>query len=79
MGRSPAKMEDPMHSLTPAAARLAARLAPALLGLVLLTGLAACGADGPPEPPSRHAAQGTTAPSGVSISGEGRFGAQTRL
>ena len=70
---------QPPHIRLPRRRTPRARLVPALLGLSLLTGLAACGVDGPPEPPSRNAAQGATAPSGVSISGEGRFGAQTRL
>lgn len=48
---------------------------PALLMIALMSTLAACGADGPPEPPTKA----QTGATGISISGEGRFGVQTRL
>lgn len=68
------KMEKAMPSPLPRSSR--SRIAPAVLGLSLLATLAACGADGAPEPPTQAAAPSAT---GISISGEGRFGAQTRL
>lgn len=50
-----------------------------LLGLILLATLAACGADGAPEPPVRNTTQSSTGTSGLTVSGDARFGMQTRL
>ena len=45
----------------------------AILAFALLATLAACGVDGPPEPPTARATPG------VSISGEARMGVNTSL
>lgn len=42
-----------------------------LSALILMFGLAACGADGPPVPPSKAAA---TPGDGIHFSGDARFG-----
>lgn len=47
------------------------RLSASLLVLVLM---AACGADGPPEPPTRAVQQ-----DGIRMSGEARIGIQTNI
>jgi predicted small lipoprotein YifL len=46
-----------------------------LMILVICSALAGCGIDGPPKPPAPKPAQD----SGITISGNARFGVETRL
>lgn len=50
-----------------------------LIILAICCAVASCGVDGPPKPPAQKTVQQTAQDSAITISGNARFGVETRL